>query len=190
MPPTVQFQSVLTSRLNPNLYESGKVCLSLLGTWDGRDCESWSPSSSTVLQVIVSMQGLILGTAAPFFLEPGYERFRGSAEGIEKSLDYNQTALILSLKHTLSMYHYCQSPVYSDCMDPGLRQEIVGHLLAVKDVLKGKCQEYLRLYAGKRATALTADSPPFGVPFRHSPGFTRMMRSFLLEFDQEFASAQ
>ena len=38
-------------RFNPNLYNCGKVCLSLLGTWSGsHPCEQWS-SSSTLLQV-------------------------------------------------------------------------------------------------------------------------------------------
>ena len=30
-------------RFNPNLYENGKVCLSLLGTWRGSSTENWDP---------------------------------------------------------------------------------------------------------------------------------------------------
>ncbi|TCD71146.1 hypothetical protein EIP91_012094 [Steccherinum ochraceum] len=42
-------------RFNPNLYNNGKVCLSLLGTWHGAPEEMWSPRKSTLLQdVIVS----------------------------------------------------------------------------------------------------------------------------------------
>lgn len=37
-------------RLNPNLYETGKVCLSLLGTWTGNRREMWM-EDSTLLQV-------------------------------------------------------------------------------------------------------------------------------------------
>jgi ubiquitin-conjugating enzyme E2 O len=33
-----------------NLYENGYVCLSLLGTWSGRDSECWNPQTSTILQ--------------------------------------------------------------------------------------------------------------------------------------------
>eukprot|EP01060_Flectonema_neradi_P010399 TRINITY_DN1748_c0_g1_i2.p1 TRINITY_DN1748_c0_g1~~TRINITY_DN1748_c0_g1_i2.p1 ORF type:complete len:462 (+),score=60.44 TRINITY_DN1748_c0_g1_i2:45-1430(+) len=40
-------------RFNPNLYASGKVCLSLLGTWQG---PSWIPGKSTLLQVLISIQ--------------------------------------------------------------------------------------------------------------------------------------
>jgi ubiquitin-protein ligase len=49
-PPAVHYISH-AERINPNLYENGKVCLSLLGTWTGRQsCELWNPESSTVLQ--------------------------------------------------------------------------------------------------------------------------------------------
>jgi len=49
-PPTVHFLTTGGGRIrfNPNLYECGKVCLSLLGTWSG---PSWDPTHSTLLQV-------------------------------------------------------------------------------------------------------------------------------------------
>ena len=46
----------------------GKVCLSLLGTWDGDRGESWNSQTSTLLQVLVSIQSLIL-VPEPFFNE-------------------------------------------------------------------------------------------------------------------------
>lgn len=42
-------------------YDTGKVCLSLLGTWEG---PSWDPQTSTLLQVLVSIQAMILGVRA------------------------------------------------------------------------------------------------------------------------------
>lgn len=50
-----------SGRINPNLYEDGKICLSLLGTWDADERnEEWSPKKSTVLQILVSLMGLVL----------------------------------------------------------------------------------------------------------------------------------
>ena len=44
-------------RINPNLYEDGTVCLSLLGTWSGKeDSEEWNVNSN-LLQLVVSIQG-------------------------------------------------------------------------------------------------------------------------------------
>ena len=34
--PSALFAMQARERLNPNLYETGKVCLSLLGTWNGK----------------------------------------------------------------------------------------------------------------------------------------------------------
>jgi len=58
-------------RFNPNLYNCGKVCLSLLGTWSGSAGESWNPKTSSLLQILVSIQSLIL-VSEPYYNEPGY----------------------------------------------------------------------------------------------------------------------
>ena len=76
-------------RFNPNLYDSGKVCLSLLGTWRGQDGESWNPKTSTFLQVMVSIQSLIL-VEQPYFNEPGYEREMNTPKGKQISNAYNE----------------------------------------------------------------------------------------------------
>ena len=49
----------LNFRINPNLYETGNVCLSLLGTWSGKeDSEEWT-CNSNLLQLVVSIQGTL-----------------------------------------------------------------------------------------------------------------------------------
>ena len=71
-PPQAYFHSWThgVGRINPNLYEDGKCCLSLLGTWDSdTKNEGWSIDSS-MLQVVVSLLGLVL------VKEPYYSTFR------------------------------------------------------------------------------------------------------------------
>ncbi|CAI8606987.1 unnamed protein product [Vicia faba] len=70
VPPRVYYHSG-GLRLNPNLYNCGKV--------------------------LVSIQGLILNTK-PYFNEPGYARLSGSAEGETRSLRYNEDTFLLSLR--------------------------------------------------------------------------------------------
>jgi ubiquitin-protein ligase len=77
-------------RFNPNLYSSGKVCLSLLGTWSGEKGESWIPEISTFFQVLLSIQSLIL-VDEPYFNEPGYERSMNTNEGKKQSCLYNDS---------------------------------------------------------------------------------------------------
>lgn len=94
-PPSVHYHAC-GLRLNPNLYACGKVCLSLLGTWHGNSDESWIPNKSTMLQVLVSIQALILN-AEPYYNEPGYEKFKGASVD-NHSYAYTETAFLLSLK--------------------------------------------------------------------------------------------
>jgi ubiquitin-protein ligase len=114
-PPKVQFMTTCNFlsagahkyRFNPNLYECGKVCLSLLGTWSG---PGWQPGESTLLQVLVSVQSLILGTSDPYFNEPGYESSAGTPQGKAASEKYNknirkytmEAAILPFLKNQLS----------------------------------------------------------------------------------------
>ncbi|KAJ9189542.1 hypothetical protein P3X46_000822 [Hevea brasiliensis] len=93
-------------RINPNLYEEGKVCLSLLNTWTGRGNEVWDPNSSSILQVLVSLQGLVLNSK-PYFNEAGYDKQIGTAEGEKNSLSYNENTFLLSCK---TMMHLMRKP--------------------------------------------------------------------------------
>ena len=58
-PPKVHYLSFCSGKLNPNLYENGFVCVSLLGTWSGKGSEKWT-SDSNLCQLIVSLQGMAL----------------------------------------------------------------------------------------------------------------------------------
>ncbi|CAL8581697.1 hypothetical protein XPA_007382 [Xanthoria parietina] len=95
--PTAFFHSwTNVGRVNPNLYENGKVCLSLLGTWDGDDDEEeWVAGKSTVLQIIVSLLGLVL-VKEPFYNEAGFEALQGTAQSKPTSAIYSEKAFVLS----------------------------------------------------------------------------------------------
>ncbi|XP_074648201.1 (E3-independent) E2 ubiquitin-conjugating enzyme UBE2O-like [Tubulanus polymorphus] len=103
VPPSFHYVSFCEGRLNPNLYEEGKVCVSLLGTWEGKGTELWN-SHSNLLQVLVSIQGLILNSE-PYYNEAGYDRQRGTQVGCENSKVYNEMAilkLVQSMKEMLT----------------------------------------------------------------------------------------
>ncbi|KAG7485332.1 hypothetical protein JOB18_008191 [Solea senegalensis] len=106
VPPLFRYLSQCSGRLNPNLYDNGKVCVSLLGTWIGKGTERWT-SKSSLLQVLISIQGLIL-VNEPYYNEAGFDSDRGLQEGYENSRCYNEMALI---KMVQSMTQLLQSPV-------------------------------------------------------------------------------
>jgi ubiquitin-conjugating enzyme E2 O len=95
-PPSLFFVSYVAERFHPHLYADGKVCMSLLGTWPAQSpCERWNPSSSSLTQVLLSIQGLFLSTRFPYFLEPGFEKQQGTPRGEALAHLYNERSLVL-----------------------------------------------------------------------------------------------
>ncbi|PAV66293.1 hypothetical protein WR25_01245 [Diploscapter pachys] len=128
-PPKVFYNVNSSVRLNPNLYQCGKVCLSLLGTWQGTGSERWDSQTSSIMQVVVSIQALILNRD-PYFNEPGYELSRGRPHATQRSAAYNETASCSALEYFLNTYqksrdcvaklirHHCEQEY------PGLRERL------------------------------------------------------------------
>ena len=101
-PPVVYLINNGSKRMNPNLYESGKVCLSLLGTWSTSDKgETWNTSTSTFNQLLISIQAQIL-VDEPYFNEPGFEKYIGKSHGIQNSKKYNYSIRKYTLDHTIN----------------------------------------------------------------------------------------
>ncbi|VDP68935.1 unnamed protein product [Schistosoma curassoni] len=98
-PPLVEFCTTAknTFRFNPNLYEDGKVCLSVLNTWHGSSEERWNPQTSSLLQVLVSIQSLIF-VREPYFNEPGFECTMGTPKGIIVSYKYNARIRVATVR--------------------------------------------------------------------------------------------
>ena len=88
-------------RFNPNLYSCGKVCLSLLGTWRGNASENWDPKLSTLLQVLVSIQAIIMSEEV-YFNEPGFEGEAGTEEGERKNEAYSNIVRYCNVKYAMT----------------------------------------------------------------------------------------
>ncbi|XP_070564139.1 dual E2 ubiquitin-conjugating enzyme/E3 ubiquitin-protein ligase BIRC6-like isoform X2 [Ptychodera flava] len=136
VPPQVNLQTTGNGsvRFNPNLYNSGKVCLSLLGTWEGQGGEQWN-ETSTVLQVLISIQSLIL-VAEPYFNEPGYEQEIGTDSGRKHSKEYNQEVKINNIKY--AMVAQLQRP------PPGLEEVIQTHFYLKRDKILQEVEGWLK----------------------------------------------
>uniref|UniRef100_A0A8C3GCD3 (E3-independent) E2 ubiquitin-conjugating enzyme n=1 Tax=Cyclopterus lumpus TaxID=8103 RepID=A0A8C3GCD3_CYCLU len=143
VPPLFRYLSQCSGRLNPNLYDNGKVCVSLLGTWIGKGNERWT-SKSSLLQVLISIQGLIL-VNEPYYNEAGFDSDRGLQEGYENSRCYNEMALI---KMVQSMTLLLQHPVEV------FKQEIQEHFVSNGWRLVHRLDAWLELNDGaERAQA-------------------------------------
>ncbi len=135
-PPIVHFHSHTNGkgRCNPNLYEDGKVCLSILGTWSGDKSESWCPAKSSLLQVFVSISGLVL-VRSPYHCEPAFAKLEGTREGKVNSRLYSEKAYVLSRSFVRTALEH--PPI-------GLEKEI-NHLYFQKGRLKAVIDHAKRL---------------------------------------------
>ncbi|CAN6326731.1 unnamed protein product [Urochloa humidicola] len=133
VPPQVCYHS-FGLRVNPNLYPSGTVCLSLLDTFDGEGAELWSPANSTILQVLVSIQGLVLNEQ-PYYNEAGYEELLGRPEGARNALPYAENAYMLNLR---TMLHLLRRP------PAGFEELVRGHFRRRGRFVLRACEAYLQ----------------------------------------------
>lgn len=92
-PPKVKFHTLHRGwRANPNLYECGKVCMSLINTWPGvKKDEQWT-SCQNLVTILISIQSMVIGVEHPIQNEPGWETETG-----KKSLDYNRIIMYQNL---------------------------------------------------------------------------------------------
>jgi ubiquitin-conjugating enzyme E2 O len=132
VPPQVYYHS-FGLRLNPNLYECGTVCLSLLNTFGGEGTEVWSPGTSSLLQVVVSLQALVLNDQ-PYYNEARYDQLVDTPKGHRNALPYSEKAFLLTLRTALHLLH--QPP-------KGFEKFVKDHFRRCRRYVLETCQAYL-----------------------------------------------
>ncbi|KAI4334988.1 hypothetical protein L6164_013678 [Bauhinia variegata] len=175
-PPDIHYRS-FGLRLNPNLYASGRVCLSLINTWEGRKCEKWNPKQSTLLQVLLSIQALVLNEK-PFFNEPGSDFF-GRALVEKKSQAYNENAFALT----------CQTTIYLIRKPPKNFEIFVkGHFSERAHAILRACNVYVngRARVGYYSIDGSCSSPPIA---RVSDKFKNWIQKLYPQLVKEFGIA-
>ena len=130
--PKVQFLTTAggSIRFNPNLYNDGKVCLSLLGTWSG---PGWVSGQSTLLQVLISIQSLIL-VPDPYYNEPAWEAARGTEHGAAQSKKYNQT--IRSYTLTAALLDHLSSILSNTNQYVEFESAMINHYLEKRSLIQ------------------------------------------------------
>ncbi|EJF62236.1 ubiquitin conjugating enzyme family protein [Dichomitus squalens] len=103
-PPSVKYMTTNGGkyRFNPNLYADGKVCLSLLGTWSG---PGWIAGKSTLLQVLISIQSMIL-CEEPYLNEPGWANSGGTPKSLAYSANIRRMVVKTAARPSASIRPY------------------------------------------------------------------------------------
>lgn len=139
--PEIQFMNHCGVRFNPNLYASGKVCLSLIGTWGDRvngNSENWNSETSTLFQLLLSVQSQIL-VEDPWFNEPGRDGHRNNPRYRDTVEEYNNEIQLYTIQHAI--IGLADTTIYGDFTE------------IIKNHLKLKRDEIHKRYS-------TSKSPP------------------------------
>ncbi len=96
-PPQFKFITPINQRFHPNLYATGKVCLTILNTWHDSKVEGWS-MSFTLESILITIRSLLHNN--PLSEEPGQQ----CSEKTEKAKNYYIGAKYYALDNTFSYF--------------------------------------------------------------------------------------
>lgn len=122
-------------RFNPNLYSCGKVCLSLLGTWRGSASENWDPKISNLLQLLLSIQSVVMSEEV-YFNEPGYEGEAGTEEGEKKNEGYSNIVRLCNIKY--GMIKHIKTPIV------GFEEVTRRHFYIKRQIILKECAKWVK----------------------------------------------
>lgn len=117
------------SRLNPNLYVQGKVCLSILNTWSG---EQWS-SCQTIRTILMTLVTVL--NEYPLKNEPGFNNLKDTHFDI---VEYNNFIRYKNIE--VAILNVLQNP-YTMFID-----EIQKHISKHKDKIQSMIKVYKEKY--------------------------------------------
>jgi len=135
-PPNMKLLNTGGIRFNPNLYDCGKVCLSLLGTWSGTGGEKWNEQTSTLQQLFISVQSQIL-IDEPYYNEPSWESHYSSNGINPKSKNYNNYT-----RYYTMCYAMCDL-LSKPNNYPEFKEVIQKHFALKKDHVLKACQKWV-----------------------------------------------
>lgn len=130
-------------RFNPNLYTCGKVCLSMLNTWQG---PGWVPTN-TIINVFMAIQALVLHEV-PLHNEPGY-----ASHPVKDPIVQGYNRLIEYANYNIGIYEMLNHPpkgfeVFLPIMEKYFVEhfnEIISNVQQIKDTynqLDIRCSAY------------------------------------------------
>ena len=127
------------TRFNPNLYTKGKVCVSILNTWEG---EKWS-SCQTINSVLLTLCSLL--NESPLENEPGHTSLCKDFIPYQKTIEYKNIDFAIC-----DMFLKRKFPPLFQVFYPFMREQFINNydqlLTYVKSKLGEQSIQYVSIY--------------------------------------------
>ena len=159
-------------RFNPNLYNCGYVCLSLLGTW-GHD---WDGKVSTMIQVLISIQAIVMSNEI-YFNEPGWTNQMGTEYGENMNNGYKNLVRYANLKYCI--VDQLRNPSF------GFEDVIRRNFYLKKDMILKDVDEWIQLAKTEPATYCHQNT--FDSQLQPKGAYLKFMEDLKKELIEEFA---
>jgi len=147
-PPKVIFKTNGDNiRFNPNLYTSGKVCISILNTWKG---EQWS-SCQTISTILLTLCTLLCNS--PLLNEPGIERTHKDLNNYTKIIEYKniEIAILKNIEKDPRVYPFStiiekeEAKETTSSLDeyfyPIMKKHFLKNYVAIEEFIKNKMKD-------------------------------------------------
>lgn len=148
-PPRCKYITLSPVRQSPNLYEGGKVCLSILGTWGEKN---WKPNKN-IEKILVAIQSMVL-IEQPIDCEPPYDRSKTQPKN---SNAYNEIVRFVNFESNLHSMYELSSDLreqyhITDSMFLKIREIIRHKILSREDTYNKMWLEFIEKHEGSTHT--------------------------------------
>ncbi len=131
------------TRFNPNLYRSGKVCISILNTWKG---ERWSACQS-IRSVLVMLVTVL--NEEPFLNEPGIKKTNKQYSNYNNIINYKNFEVAIFNNFN----KYCKSnnkilTIPKSCSD-SIREFMISHFVLNRDNITNRFEKLKKKFHSK-----------------------------------------
>ena len=135
------------TRFHPNLYRSGKVCISILNTWKGEGWTSCQNISSILLMLVTLLHN------KPLLNEPGIKETHSSFKSYNKIITYKnlEIAVLRNLrkdKQHLMGKCICFAAIYTNYIKKN-KEKILDYIIKQKEENKEEKEYCARIYSMK-----------------------------------------
>ncbi|KAK4257900.1 hypothetical protein QN277_007428 [Acacia crassicarpa] len=154
--------------VNPNLKRNGAVCLSLLNTFYGSRSERWNPEMSTLLQVLLSIQSLVLNEEPYFNIPYNFVNWKRLSDSFSQNF----------------FLHTCMTTVHLIRNPPSKFEPLITHHFRQRaNAILAACDAYAngRVMLGFHGCDGAAP-PRFKIPRRFQRDMERVYAHLVIEF--------
>ena len=154
---------------------------------DGEKGPLYGDSEPSIYDLVIYIQGIMLGTSTPYTLEPSVERYHGSSISKVNGALYNEVSVVHSLEHVIRTVAKNDTS-FADVIKAHLAERIPKIIERVQAFIKWH-EEVVKPNPDSLKSTTIFTENPLGIPLRATAGFVQSLTALLPRLEAAAASA-